>query len=429
MRAGISITLQPAVRRRLMALARDRNAAHKQVWRAEIVLLSAAGVGTNEIMRRTGKSKTCVWRWQERFMQEGYEGLLRDKTRPSRIPALKPNVAERVVALSQTEPPAEATHWTAAMMAKAVDISASSVHRIWHEHGLQPHRVKQFKLSTDPRFIAKLRDIVGLYVDPPAHTVVLSVDEKSQIQALDRTQPGLPMKPGRAGTMTHDYKRHARRRCSPLSMSSTAPSLAATCNVIATRSSSASSTPSRPRCRGERRSMPSSATTPPTSIQKCGNGSPAIHAGASTSPQHRRPGSTPSKASSRSSHGDGSNVASFVPQRPSGRHQPLRRRNQQRPKAVRLDRRSKEDHRCRQKRVPSVRFAPLVVTLDETARHDLSGIAQQHVRAPCRAQVRAAGLSASSGRAAILPEARSTPRWRDRVAWRGTPIRRGHALS
>lgn len=191
-----------------MALARDRNAAHKQVWRAEIVLLSAAGVGTNEIMRRTGKSKTCVWRWQERFMQEGYEGLLRDKTRPSRIPALKPNVAERVVALSQTEPPAEATHWTAAMMAKAVDISASSVHRIWHEHGLQPHRVKQFKLSTDPRFIAKLRDIVGLYVDPPAHTVVLSVDEKSQIQALDRTQPGLPMKPGRAGTMTHDYKRH-----------------------------------------------------------------------------------------------------------------------------------------------------------------------------------------------------------------------------
>jgi transposase len=125
------------------------------------VLLSGAGVGTNEIMRRTGKSKTCVWRWQERFMQEGYDGLLRDKTRPSRIPPLGPNVAERVVALSQTEPPAEATHWTAAMMAKAIDISASSVHRIWRAHGLQPHRVKQFKLSTDPRFVAKLRDIVA----------------------------------------------------------------------------------------------------------------------------------------------------------------------------------------------------------------------------------------------------------------------------
>jgi len=208
MRTGISITLKPAGRRRLEALAGDRNAAHKHVWPAKIVLLSGDGVGTNEIMRRTGKSKTCVWRWQERFMQEGYDGLLRDRTRPSRIPPLGPNVAERVVALSQTEPSAEATHWTAAMMAKAIDISASSVRRIWRAHGLQPHRVKQFKLSTDPRFVAKLRDIVALYIDPPAHAVVLSVDEKSQIQALDRTQPGLPMKQGRAGTMTHDYKRH-----------------------------------------------------------------------------------------------------------------------------------------------------------------------------------------------------------------------------
>jgi transposase len=208
MRTGISITLKPADRRRLEALARDRNAPHKHVWRAEIVLLSADGVGTHEIIRRTGKSKTCVWRWQERFMQAGYDGLLCDKTRPSRIPPLGSNITERVVTLTQTDPPTEATHWTASMMAKAVDISASSVQRIWRAHGLQPHRVKQFKLSNDPRFVDKLRDIVGLYVDPPAHAVVLSVDEKSQIQALDRTQPGLPMKPGRAGTMTHDYKRN-----------------------------------------------------------------------------------------------------------------------------------------------------------------------------------------------------------------------------
>lgn len=208
MRTGISITLKPADRRRLKALARDRNAPHKHVWRAEIVLLSANSVGTNAIMRQTGKSKTCVWRWQERFMQAGYDGLLRDKTRPSRIPPLGSDITERVVALTWTDPPAEATHWTAAMMAKAVGISVSSVQRIWRAHGLQPHRVKQFKLSTDPRFVDKLRDIVGLYVDPPAHAVVLSVDEKSQIQALDRTQPGLPMKPGRAGTMTHDYKRN-----------------------------------------------------------------------------------------------------------------------------------------------------------------------------------------------------------------------------
>src|SRR5436190_8245666 len=208
MRTGISITLKPADRRRLAALARDRNAPHKHVWRAEIVLLSADGLGANEIMRQTGKSKTCVWRWQERSMQAGYAGLLRDKTRPSRIPPLGAVVAERVVALTRTDPPVEATHWTAVMMAKAVGISASSVQRIWRAHGLQPHRVQHFKLSTDPKFIDKLRDVVGLYVDPPAHAIVLSVDEKSQIQALDRTQPGLPMKKGRAGTMTHDYKRY-----------------------------------------------------------------------------------------------------------------------------------------------------------------------------------------------------------------------------
>src|SRR3954467_9117326 len=126
MRTGISITLKPVDRRRLTTVAGDRNAPHKHVWRAEIVLLSADGVGTNEIMRRTGKSKTCVWRWQERFMQAGYDGLLRDKTRPSRIPPLGSDIAKRVVALTRTDPPAEATHWTATMMAKAVGISASS---------------------------------------------------------------------------------------------------------------------------------------------------------------------------------------------------------------------------------------------------------------------------------------------------------------
>src|ERR1700716_3593339 len=208
MRTGIIVNVSAADRSRLDAVAADRNSPQKHVWRARIVLLSADGRGTSEIMRLTGKSKTCVWRWQERFMRAGYDGLLHDKTRPSRIRPLGSNITERVVMLTQTEPPAEATHGTSAMMAKVVDISASSVQRIWRALGLQPHRVKQFKLSTDPQFVDKLRDIVGLYVDPPAHAVVLSVDEKSQIQALDRTQPGLPMKPGRAGTMTHDYKRH-----------------------------------------------------------------------------------------------------------------------------------------------------------------------------------------------------------------------------
>ena len=141
-------------------------------------------------------------------MQEGVEGLLRDKTRPSRIRPLAATVIERVVARTLEDPPGETTHWTALMMATEVGISVSSVQRIWRAHGLQPHRVRQFKLSNDPKFVEKLRDVVGLYVSPPAHAIVLSFDEKSQIQALDRSQPGLPLKKGRAGTMTHDYKRN-----------------------------------------------------------------------------------------------------------------------------------------------------------------------------------------------------------------------------
>jgi transposase len=133
---------------------------------------------------------------------------MRDKTRPSRIPPLSTEVEQHVVARTLEDPPGETTHWTAAAMAEETGISVSSVQRIWRKHGLQPHRMHQFKLSNDPQFAAKLHEIVGLYVDPPAHTVVLSIDEKSQIQALDRTQPGLPMKKGRCGTMTHDYKRN-----------------------------------------------------------------------------------------------------------------------------------------------------------------------------------------------------------------------------
>src|ERR687885_801017 len=159
-------------------------------------------------MRRTGKSKPCVWRWQERFMREGVAGLLRDRTRPPRLPPLAQATIDRVVELTPTEPPHEATHWTASAMAAAVGISPSSVLRVWRAHKLRPHRVRAFKLSKDPAFVARLRDIVGLYLAPPAHAVVLSVDEKPQIQALDRTQPGLPVKPDRCATMTHDYERN-----------------------------------------------------------------------------------------------------------------------------------------------------------------------------------------------------------------------------
>jgi transposase len=208
MRTGIVVEVSPADQVRLQAVVTDRNSPQKHVWRAQIVLLTAKGHGTAEIMRRTGKAKTAVWRWQERFMQAGVDGLLRDKTRPSRIPSLGSDVADRVVALTLSTPPGEVTHWTGRAMAKVAQISLSATQRIWRTHGLQPHRIRQFKLSNDPHFAAKLRDVVGLYVDPPAHAVVLSVDEKSQIQALDRTQPGLPLKKGRCGTMSHDYIRN-----------------------------------------------------------------------------------------------------------------------------------------------------------------------------------------------------------------------------
>ena len=208
MRTGIEIAVSSASRQRLEAIAADRNTPQKHVWRARIVLLSADGLGTAAIMAATGKSKTCVWRWQERFMREGVEGLLRDKTRPPGKTPLACKTIDSIVALTLAPPPHEATHWTVRAMAKKAKVAPSTVQKVWRDHGLAPHRWRAFKLSKDPAFAEKLHDIVGLYVSPPAHAVVLSFDEKSQIQALDRTQPGLPLKKGRGGTLTHDYKRH-----------------------------------------------------------------------------------------------------------------------------------------------------------------------------------------------------------------------------
>jgi len=197
-----------ADRERLAAIAQDRNRPQKHVQRAKIVLLSADRLTALEIAARSGVSRPSVWRWQQRFAEEGVDGLLRDKTRkPGKAP-LSPAIIARVLALPCGKPPKGATHWTGRMVAKAVGISLSAVQRIWRTHRLQPHRIRTFKKSNDPAFAAKVEDIVGLYMNPPAHAVVVSIDEKSQIQALDRTQPGLPLKPGRCGTMTHDYKRH-----------------------------------------------------------------------------------------------------------------------------------------------------------------------------------------------------------------------------
>jgi len=209
MRGNLGLFVSSADRARLAAIIADRNSPQKHVWRAQVVLMTGERVGTNEIRRRTGLGKVSVWRWQERYIEEGVDGLLRDKTRPSRIPRLADaKVAEVIRRTTEEAPPDGGTHWTVRAMAAATGVSRAKVHVIWREAGLVPHRWRQFKLSNDPAFAEKVEDVVGLYVDPPEHAIVLSIDEKSQIQALDRTQPGLPMKRGRLGTMTHDYKRN-----------------------------------------------------------------------------------------------------------------------------------------------------------------------------------------------------------------------------
>jgi transposase len=207
-RDDICIYVSPANRARLYAIIADRNSKAKAIWRARIVLATSDGHGTNQIMRLTGKSKPCVWRWQDRYMAEGVDGLLRDKTRPSGKKPLSQKVRLKVLAKTTNETPANATHWSRASMAAETGVSPSSVGRIWAEAGLKPHLVRRFKISNDPQFEEKVTDVVGLYMNPPDRALVLCVDEKSQIQALDRTQPGLPLKKGRAATMTHDYKRH-----------------------------------------------------------------------------------------------------------------------------------------------------------------------------------------------------------------------------
>jgi transposase len=195
-------------RTRLAAIMADRNRPQKHAARARIILASAERLEVAEVARRAGVSRPAVWRWQQRFAEAGVDGLLRDRTRKPGKPRTADAVVQRVVALTCGEAPGEATHWTGRAMAAAMNLSLRTVQRIWAAHDLEPHRVRTFKRSRDPEFMAKLEDIVGLYVAPPRHAVVLSVDEKSQIQALDRTQPGLPIKPGKAGTMTHDYIRH-----------------------------------------------------------------------------------------------------------------------------------------------------------------------------------------------------------------------------
>src|SRR5499425_2893818 len=202
------IGISAADRERLERLVRERNTPQKVVWRARIVLLASDGLTAEGIAAAVDKSLLTVRRWRRRFVAKGMDGLLKDATRPSRVKPLTPEKIKHVVHMTLHAKPPNATHWSLRSMAKAAGLSYSSVQRIWHAHGLKPHLTKTFKVSRDKNFAAKVKDIVGLYLNPPDKALVLAVDEKSQIQALDRTQPSLPLKKGRAGTMTHDYKRN-----------------------------------------------------------------------------------------------------------------------------------------------------------------------------------------------------------------------------
>jgi len=195
-------------RTRLEHLEARGGTPQKIALRARIVLRAAAGRANLAIARELGVSRPTVLLWRERFARAGVPGIMADAPRPGRKRAISPEQIKVVVEATLHSRPPGQTHWSVREMAQAQGLSRMTVQRIWKQHNLQPHRQETFKLSRDKDFVAKLRDVVGLYLGPPDKALVLSVDEKSQIQALDRTQPGLPMKKGRCGTMTHDYKRH-----------------------------------------------------------------------------------------------------------------------------------------------------------------------------------------------------------------------------
>jgi transposase len=184
----VCVVLSAAEREQLAVISADRNRPRKHIERAQIVLASADRHPVQQVAHSIGVSRPTVWRWQQRFSESGVDGLLRDKTRkPGKAP-IAAETATRVVAMACTEPPHEATHWTGRAMAKAIGISLGSVQRIWQAHKLQPHGLHTFKRSRDPSFADKLTDVVGLYVDPPAHAVVLSIDEKKPDRSARRTQ-------------------------------------------------------------------------------------------------------------------------------------------------------------------------------------------------------------------------------------------------
>lgn len=208
MRVARPVTLDPEQRKALQQQARARSLPARVVERARIVLRAADGLQDKEIAAELGIQPEKAARWRNRFLDSGLAVLRKDAPRPGRPRVITEAKVKSVVEKTTREKPVNATHWSTRTMAAAAGISEASVRRIWRAHGLKPHLARTFKVSNDPEFAEKLEAIVGLYLNPPEHAIVLCADEKSQIQALDRTQPGLPLKKGRCGTMTHDYKRN-----------------------------------------------------------------------------------------------------------------------------------------------------------------------------------------------------------------------------
>jgi transposase len=202
------LSVSPEQRRTLESWSRAHNTPKIVATRADIVLLAAKGRSNNSIARQLGITRVSVIEWRKRFAAEGLEGLGKVREGRGRPRTISPEKVSQIIHLTLNTLPANATHWSCRRMAAKVGVSSATVQRVWSEHRLYPHRVRTFKVSKDPKFVEKLTDVVGLYLNPPDKAAVLCVDEKSMIQALDRTQPGLPIKPGKAGTMTHDYKRH-----------------------------------------------------------------------------------------------------------------------------------------------------------------------------------------------------------------------------
>ena len=372
MRTGIKVQVSAADRIQLDAIVADRNAPQKHVWRAQIVLLTADGCGTAEIMRDAGVSKTAVWRWQERFMTDGVAGLLRDKTRPSRIPPLEPRLWRASSlrpgpihpARRRTGPPPPWPRFTASV---SVRCNASGAGTVCSRIGRVCSSCPTIRSSP-----AKLREIVGLYVDPPAHAVVLSIDEKSQIQALDRTQPGLPLKKGRCGTMTHDYIRNGTT------------TLFAALNVLDGKVIG--------RCMQQHRHQEFIRFL--NTVEAAVPAGKLIHGIVDNYATHKHPKVrewlarhprwtfhfTPTSASwlnavegyfAKLTQATTKTWRLPLHRRTPSRHQALPRRNQRGSKTLPLDQGSRQNHRSRQKRAPSVRFYPCSIPAPRR-RHERS---------------------------------------------------------